>query len=441
MKRPFSTAFYFILCAVLVVFGIFFGAYRGWHGEAERVKAIANEPDGLSTMLAYSMYNVDNLEEVALRYVNRTDSDLELLNATNAIMVDNKTTLSARYEASMQWVYATAALSEKLLSMPSVQASQRDTGYINSIMKDLNTWQNSGAADAYNAAAKDYNDRLAHSFSGMVARLLFAKPIALFEENPDRISYENVPLEFPERRYPAKADVIADFANVLSKDTISALNEFNTNLKSKTGITLHMATVHFLDGQSVRAFANELFSRWHLAGNDVLLLLAIGEDTFYTAAGSAVDNKFPEASREVLLSDAFRAKYMTLDYDGAIREYIPKLAEVLGKNYNVAIGLPKFFGAAAVQAPAPAKPILMEILEDEHIRRTEGRYERVVHESGFSVPNLILLVLILLLIFSPRKKVRQFGQMAGCSSCGCGCGPIGWLLALLGIREATRKKR
>ena len=250
-----------------------------------------------------------------------------------------------------------------------------------------------------------------------------------------------------EPRYPDKADTIADLANVFSKETIDALNAFNTNLKSKTGATLHVVTVHFLDGADARSYANALFTRWNLGTNDILLLLAVGEDTFFTAAGQTVDNKFPEASREVLLSDAFLTRYLALDYDGAIREYIPKLSEVLGKNYSAAIPLPKLFGVPEVPTPPAVKPIWMDIfeLEDEPVRpreaHEENRIERIERESGINLPNIILLVLILLLIFSPKKSVRQFGQMAGCSSCGCGCGPLGWLLALLGVREASKKRK
>lgn len=252
---------------------------------------------------------------------------------------------------------------------------------------------------------------------------------------------------FAEPRYPDKAEPISDFANVFSKETIDALNAFNTNLKSKTGATLHVVTVHFLDGADARSYSNELFTRWNLGTNDILLLLAVGEDSFFTAAGQALNNKFPETSREVLLSDAFLARYLALDYDGAIREYIPKLAEVLGKNYGAAIALPKFFGAAEAPATSTAKPIWMDIFEFEDKpvrpaeRREENRIERIEREAGINLPNILLLVLILLLIFSPRKSVRQFGQMAGCSSCGCGCGPIGWILALLGLREATKKRK
>ncbi len=257
---------------------------------------------------------------------------------------------------------------------------------------------------------------------------------------------------YAEPRYNDKAETISDFANVFSADTISTLNEYNTTLKQKIGVTLYVTTVHFLDGQDVKTYANTLFTRWNLGSDDLLLLLAVGEDTFYTAAGSNISKKFPESSREVLFSSTFLTKYLALDYDGAMLEYIPKLTDVLSKNYNAAITLPKSFGATVTKPTKPeavTKPAVIATIEDifaedpffQTQRQQETTVQQVERQSGANIGKLLLLLIIFYLIFSPRKKVRQFGQMAGCSSCGCGCAPLSWLLAILGIREATRKRR
>lgn len=181
MKRPFSTAFYFLLCAVLVVFGVLFGAYRGWHGEAEKVKALFDKPNGVATVLNYSAGDAANLEKVALRHMDKEDAKLQELRKNRLIVAEKKADLYSRYLANGLMTAAADELHKMLLDMPSVKASQRDTGYVNAILKDMDTWQNSGAFDEYNSAAKELNRRLDRSLSGFIAKLLFVKPAQVFE--------------------------------------------------------------------------------------------------------------------------------------------------------------------------------------------------------------------------------------------------------------------
>ena len=181
MKRPFSTAFYFLLCAVLVVFGVLFGAYRGWRGEAEKVKAIFEKPNGIATMLNYSANDAANLEKVALRHISKEDATLKELRDSRLGVADEKADLHSRFLANEKLTATAAELSRTLLDTPSVKASQRDTGYVNAILKDMDTWQNSGAFDEYNAAADELNRRLDRSLSGLIAKLLFVKPARMFE--------------------------------------------------------------------------------------------------------------------------------------------------------------------------------------------------------------------------------------------------------------------
>ncbi len=181
MKKTFSTAFYFLLCAVLVVFGVFFGAYRGWHSEAKRVEAIYNQPNGLNTMLIYCANDGANLEKVALRHLSKDDALLKALKEYRAGAADEKATLHARFLANESLNDTASALAQTLLALPSVQASQRDTGYIHSILRDMENLVGSGAIDEYNLAARDMNQRLNRSLSGGVAKLLFVKPAPVFE--------------------------------------------------------------------------------------------------------------------------------------------------------------------------------------------------------------------------------------------------------------------
>jgi uncharacterized membrane protein YgcG len=66
-------------------------------------------------------------------------------------------------------------------------------------------------------------------------------------------------------RYPEKTDlVVSDNAAIFSKDTVDDLNSFHNTLKNDTGVKLWVVTVHFLDGQDVTAFGQEVFRLWNL---------------------------------------------------------------------------------------------------------------------------------------------------------------------------------
>lgn len=247
-------------------------------------------------------------------------------------------------------------------------------------------------------------------------------------------------------RYPEKADTVSDLANVLSRETIDALTELNKTLSAKIGVTVNVVTVHFLDGEDIKSYAQTLFSNWEMNDNSILLLMAVGEDSFYTTAGSAINKKFPVDSREHLLSGAFETRFMAQDYDGALRSYVPELAQVLQKNYGVSITLPKYFGdAAAPKATAVPNYASVEDLFDnipffKETAPKESQVAKVERQSGMNAGKLLVLLLIFFLVFSPSRRVRKWGRAAGCAGCGCGCGPLSWLFALLGLSEWIKKK-
>lgn len=248
-------------------------------------------------------------------------------------------------------------------------------------------------------------------------------------------------------RYPEQSDVISDTASVLSRETVDALNSFNKTLREKTGARLNVATVHFLDGEDIKTYTDTLFGRWGLSEDDLLLVLAVGEDSFYTAAGAAIGKKLPQNSRELLFTQDFRSRMTALDYDGAMRVYVPELTRVLSKQYGVTIALPAHFGVSEPQSKPTATPKPVQSGQDvsgkssvlSTRREAESKVQRVERGYGVSFGKLLLLVIIFYLVFSPRRRVRKWGRAAGCSSCGCGCAPLSWLLVLLGVREAIKK--
>lgn len=181
MKRPFPTVFLILACAVLMVFGILYGAYHGWQQEAGRVEALFKQTNGIETMLLYRANDAANLNKVALRHMPASDPLLkQLLESRNAVS-NGKASLHERFLANEQLHKAAEELEQALNKKPSFTASARDTNYVSAILRDMEQLASSGAQDLYNSAAKDYNNRFLNSVSGILSRLMSVKAAQIFE--------------------------------------------------------------------------------------------------------------------------------------------------------------------------------------------------------------------------------------------------------------------
>lgn len=181
MKRPFSTAFLILLSAVLVIFGIFYGARQGWQAEANRIDALFSKDGGLQTMLVYRANDAANLEKVALRHIDASDETLSALKKSRDAAVNENASLHDRFIANGQLDTVAKAVEGILLGTLSFTQSQRDTEYVSVILRDMQMLSSSGAVDEYNAAARDFNNRINSSLSGLAARLLLIRPAQIFE--------------------------------------------------------------------------------------------------------------------------------------------------------------------------------------------------------------------------------------------------------------------
>lgn len=399
MKRFVSTAVCVLIALALVCFGLGQGARQGWQQEYEQLEALYAQMRGQQAACAA------NLKAVALRYLPRNSEPL------------------ATFDAQEDLAEAVYALAEHLLALPAVQASPRDQSYVDSLRREMEQLTASGAAEAYRLAAEDYDQRLGSTFSGTIALALRAPLSASIGGSAA-----------PQPRYPQKNGPINDFANVLSAQTVQELNAFAEEVQKETGASFYLATVHFLDGQEISAYAQSLAARWELGEKDLLVLLAVGQDAYHAWAGSELEQKIPSASRQILLSQQLHAPFLEQQYDRALTAYIPALADALGKAYGESIALTGSLAPAATAAPVRGIEwsYIFDADEDDNAEDVEDRVRRVIRgeekRSGISLGKTIALAFVLYLIFGDKKKGRS-----GCM--GCGCSPIGWLLAAFGLQK------
>ncbi len=259
-----------------------------------------------------------------------------------------------------------------------------------------------------------------------------------------------------EPRYPGKTDLtVSDNANIFSRKIVDDLTAFRKTLENATGVKLWVVTVNFLDGESVEGYGQQVFDRWQLNDNDLLLLMSSGDEQAVTVAGKSLKGYFSVDNQRNLLNAHFLDSFQHEQYEEAFSRYIPELAAFLGKKFGVTVSTGALFGIpAASPTPEPTvqpandngwmnylpggSDFLSGLLNGPYAtEHPASRRSQVEKASGFSFGSLIILLLLFSLIFGSRR--RHMGDRAGCM--GCGCGPLGWLAAGLGLGELFKNRR
>lgn len=214
-----------------------------------------------------------------------------------------------------------------------------------------------------------------------------------------------------EPRYPEKQGAVTDAAAVFSQSTMKDLAAFAQEVDNETPIRFYVATVDFLDGASLSNYANGLRQYWELDDDELLLLLAVGEDKFGTFGGAEVNHVLSAQVQDKLLSAYLEEPFLQQRYDEAISRYVPALTSELNKAFDEDIDLDGLFGQTQQAKVDWADEWATRI--DEIFREDEPTpMERVTHEdkdTGFSLGKVILTIFLLSVIFGKR------GRRGGCN--------------------------
>lgn len=216
-------------------------------------------------------------------------------------------------------------------------------------------------------------------------------------------------------RYPAMNGMYTDAAGVLSSATLSDLRELQKKLDQEDALRLHIVTVDFLDGQDADAYVRELFTRWDLGNEDVLLLLAVGEDRYALHSGRDVQRRLPAAVTGKLLSAHLKTPFLAQEYDTAVQRFCLSLTTEVNKAYDADISCAGLFGQEEEGtlfddwAGRLYSGVTQAVRGDnDSILTSEDR------ETGFSLIKVILIVGLLMLVFGRRRqKGRVFWMLLG----------------------------
>ena len=232
-----------------------------------------------------------------------------------------------------------------------------------------------------------------------------------------------------EPRYPAHHSAVNDTAAVFSADTATELNSVISEMELRTNVSLSVATVDFLDGYDMDTYLSGLFTKWAFNNNDVLLLIAVGEDKCGVKIGSGVHLSDTTVQKLIVtyLEPAVRAQ----DYESALYSFIPRLVGEIGKAYNVNLSSGTFAQPVATTAP-PSQTDLLDRWQAGRTTAARTTTQPTGSKSGKSSGSFgsFLLAMFLLWMFF-GKGSRRYRSMR--NGCGCGCSPFAKLFALLGL--------
>ncbi len=235
-------------------------------------------------------------------------------------------------------------------------------------------------------------------------------------------------------RMPEERGSVTDDADVLSAGTVKDLESYFEKVEDETDIDLHVAIVHFLDGLDAQTYADELFTKWDLGEEDMLLLGAAGEDSFATAMGQEVQRTLGKTNAENLMftSSQFSALFRAQRYDEAFAAYCTAFNALLTKQTDADIRMNGLFGQTSAQTERVNRNYgselwdeVMESITESSVDYQNYHQERQHEENGLTAGGWLVLLILIFIVFRQDKSQRRYrGERKGC---------LGWLLSILGI--------
>ena len=218
-------------------------------------------------------------------------------------------------------------------------------------------------------------------------------------------------------------------------------------VEEETGVKLHVALVNFLDGMEVKTYARQLFQRWELGGDDLLLLGAAGEDSFAAVMGSNVEKKLGASNAENLLytSSSFATLFQSQQYDAAFASFSKALNDLLERQYNADISLNGLFQTeetATSKKSSTGSELWEQVIGSITENTADYQQYHETHEQdegGLSARGWLVLAILVMIVFSqsdPARKARRNRRGNGKRM-----GLIGWILTLIGAGTVVNKLR
>lgn len=163
--------------------------------------------------------------------------------------------------------------------------------------------------------------------------LLIAITIVIFLFN---IPMANAETNIPE---PSSLLYVTDNAKILSSNTANYIVEKNNILYENTGAQIAILTIDFLpDGYNSEEYAHAVFNNWGVGSkeknNGILLLLVPGEDKFWIAQGTGLENSLSSGTINNIINDYLNDDFDKGNYDVAVKNTFNALLDEMDRIYG-----------------------------------------------------------------------------------------------------------
>ena len=225
-----------------------------------------------------------------------------------------------------------------------------------------------------------------------------------------------------EPRYPSQAGVTTDIAAVLSHETLEDLRTLDSRLDKADALRLCIVTVDFLDAQPVQDYADALFDRWDLDDDELLLLIAVGEESYAVSTGDNVDRLLASSTLTKLLTTHLAESFLAQRYDEAIALFVPAVVREINKVCGTNVATDGLFTRKSDSLIVNWASSLTQASGDGAASLLTSKDRR----TGLSVLKVVAIIAILLVAFGsfgkkgrasrrekPRNKPQYFTKKPG----------------------------
>jgi len=212
---------------------------------------------------------------------------------------------------------------------------------------------------------------------------------------------------------PSEDFFVLDQANVLSEETEDLIFFANQRMAKVAKNEIVVVTVDTTGDYSIDDYAYALINKWKVNGEGAMVVLAIGDDDYYTIPGELLEATLKSSVIIDLQDEYLEPDFAAKDYDAGVRKYFTALFDRVAADANVNVRAAD--GAADYQA---------WLSEGDEEEAPVMQAERsVTPSSSGSAPSrkegsdismgLIFVVLIFIVVFAlfalGRRRPRNTG--------------------------------
>jgi uncharacterized protein len=153
-------------------------------------------------------------------------------------------------------------------------------------------------------------------------------------------------------------DYVSDFAGILSIEAKEHINRNAKVLDDATGAQIVFVTVETTKPTPIDDYAYKLFNTWKIGdaakNNGLLVLLAIGDDNYYTMEGTGLERNLPTEELSALWNEYLEPDFASKDYSSGSVKYFDALFERVSDIYEAGLKVDWVYSGLDAQTRRPA---------------------------------------------------------------------------------------